>query len=134
MFTYSGFLFTKSWAWQILFNDLPGCTKTQYFYAIWQWDPRLSREWISQVGDFGAPTSSHHKVQVGKTYSLITVSHCNNFLDIFQIRGFRRFLKCCFYFSGAGGLLWVQRMGFNMDLLLFPKMVYPSHYIPRSRY
>jgi len=51
----------------------------------------------------------------------------------FQIRVFRMFLKCWFCFSGAGGLLWVQRMGFNMALLLFPKMVYPSHYIPRSR-
>lgn len=49
-----------------------GGSKAQYFYAIWQWDPCLSWQWIGQVGDFGASTSPDHKVQVG---NLVITKH-----------------------------------------------------------
>lgn len=41
-----------------------GCSKTQYFHAIWQWGPCMSWKWVFQAGDFGSCTPSDHKIQV----------------------------------------------------------------------
>ena len=89
----------------------------------------------------------HHLTTKYRLVNLLITSNssqqCNLFYSIMgiewrhipKLERFTMFLKCVFaIIFGAGGLLWVQRMGFSMVLLLSPKMACPSHYIPRSRY
>lgn len=63
---------------------MTGCSKAQYFLAIWQWNPCMSRERVGQAGDLGTRTPSDHKVQVGWKFKIFS-SMVNFFFQVPKI-------------------------------------------------